>query len=200
MEGTAFIAEGRVSTKQNSVRMEDSSWWADVEVAGVDAEITSNTGDVESPIVSVKWVYPGDGNGAILYYGPPRPGQSALIFQTANGTFYGQAGPSAEDIPLPAAVLANPSSLHIIAPAGASVNIASRGGAASSPAARKNDEVKSTSTEDATAWAWIAKVHAVCLALAASAGVTGFPADPPTSLTGKITKGSSRVVIGGTSE
>jgi hypothetical protein len=56
-------------------------------------------------------------------------------------------------------------------------------------AARKGDEIKSTATEDPTFWTWIAAVGAVLTGL-------GVTAPVPSSLTGKITGGSSEVKIG----
>ena len=52
-------------------------------------------------------------------------------------------------------------------------------------AARQNDAIQSTSTEDAIFWTWVA-------AVSAAAGVPS----PPTSLTGRISGGSTEVKIG----
>jgi hypothetical protein len=51
-------------------------------------------------------------------------------------------------------------------------------------AARQNDAIQSTAVEDATFWAWIS-------AVGTALGIT-----PPTSLTGKISGGSTEVKIG----
>lgn len=74
-------------------------------------------------------------------------------------------------------------------------------------AARKDDAVKSTSTEDPTAWAWLSGFIGVFQSwtpvpndggLVLKTALTAFlGTNPvPTSLTGKITGGSSKVTIG----
>lgn len=73
-----------------------------------------------------------------------------------------------------------------------------------SEAARKEDAIKSTSAEDSTFWTWLTTtlmttfnthVHATA---APGPPVVPVPllAAPPTSITGKITEGSSQVKIG----
>jgi hypothetical protein len=56
-------------------------------------------------------------------------------------------------------------------------------------AARKGDAIKSTMADDATFWAWLTAAAAVLAGL-------GVTVPTPTSLTGKITSGSSKVKIG----
>jgi len=56
-------------------------------------------------------------------------------------------------------------------------------------AARKGDAIKSTMADDATFWTWLAAAAAVLAGL-------GVAVPIPTSLTGKITGGSSKVKIG----
>jgi hypothetical protein len=55
-------------------------------------------------------------------------------------------------------------------------------------AARKGDAVQSTMTDDATFWTWIAAAGAVLTGL-------GVAAPIPTSLSGKITEGTSEVLL-----
>lgn len=73
---------------------------------------------------------------------------------------------------------------------GAVVRILGTSGAgAEKEAARKGDAVTSTAVEDAAFWAWITAAGAALAAL-------GVTAPVPSSLTGKITGGSSEVKIG----
>lgn len=57
-------------------------------------------------------------------------------------------------------------------------------------AARKYDEVKSTPTDDAAFWLWVTTITTVVNGL--SGGAAG---NPPTDLTGKITEGTSEVLL-----
>jgi len=50
-------------------------------------------------------------------------------------------------------------------------------------AARKNDQIQSTSTDDAAFWTWVGAVS------------TALSLTPPTSLTGKITQGTNEVQL-----
>ena len=73
---------------------------------------------------------------------------------------------------------------------GAAVRILGTSGAGSEKeAARKGDAVASTATDDTAFWAWITAAGAALAAL-------GVVAPVPSSLTGKITGGSSEVKIG----
>ena len=67
-------------------------------------------------------------------------------------------------------------------------------------AARKGDEVKSTATEDATYWAWLSGFATIITATPyaglQAAMVAYIAANPvPTSITGKITQGTSEVLL-----
>lgn len=55
-------------------------------------------------------------------------------------------------------------------------------------AARKGDAIQSAATDDPDFWAWIAAAAAVLAGL-------GVTLNPPTSLTGKITEGTSEVLL-----
>jgi hypothetical protein len=91
------------------------------------------------------------------------------------------------------------------------IKILAKGDTDSKSAARKDDEVKSTSTEDSSYWSWIVGLQSALTifstglnptTLVAQAGalVSWLEANPaPTSLTGKITKASNDVSIGGSS-
>lgn len=63
------------------------------------------------------------------------------------------------------------------------------GPGAEAEAARKGDAIQSTATDDSTFWTWLTAAAAVLAGL-------GVTAPIPTSLTGKITGGSSEVKIG----
>jgi len=69
-------------------------------------------------------------------------------------------------------------------------NIEVNGG--SKNAARKDDAISSTSTEDSVFWTWIAAVHAALQSSPAN-GVVAVAA--PTSITGKITEGTTEVLL-----
>jgi hypothetical protein len=55
-------------------------------------------------------------------------------------------------------------------------------------AARKGDAIQSTATDDATFWTWLSAAAVVLAGL-------GVAVNPPTSLTGKITEGTSEVLL-----
>lgn len=57
-------------------------------------------------------------------------------------------------------------------------------------AARKDDQIQSTITEDGTFWAWVTTISAAVNALA-----PGSVPTVPTSLTGKITQGTDKIKL-----
>ena len=196
-----WVVDGRILDSADAVTVGGDGVFCDVEVAGVDADPDPSTpllGKDAGTIVTAQWLYPGDGKGGIVYTGPPQPGAPCVVIVvrgSADAGCYAIAPFQSPDFKLPAQILARPNDMHIIAPSGQQVVLGGRGAVDTSTkkAARIGDEVKTSSAEDAAFWAqWNALI---VWANAQGAGVGAAT----TSITGKITKGSSRVLIGGAS-
>lgn len=201
-----WVVTGRIVDDDDSVRVEDGCVVVDIVLAGLD--VTENAdGDGDYPETTAKWVYPSDGSGGVIFCGLPQKGHPCIVF-VSNGDPDQDiiAMPmQTSDYKLPSSVLADPYSTHILAPSGSRVKIGSRGSSDTTlkKVARVDDETKIDNTTSSslitvlsafvTAWNATQPGGGPVLAL------PGVTLPTITQVLGKVSKGSSRVLAGGTS-
>lgn len=130
--------------------------------------------------------------GGCLYF-PPVEGQQVLVTIPSGdkdemATFV-PAPQDAVNTTVPSAVLEDPTAVRLKTPEGVSLKMDAAGvnlNSGENGAARKEDSITSSETEDPAFWTWVNAVSAAA----------GVPGPAPTTLTGKITGGSETVKIG----
>jgi hypothetical protein len=197
------ILEGRISSDPDSIRIIDGCVFVDIELAGLDVEY-DNGGTEIYPEATAKWMFLVDGSGGVFYPGLPKAGLCCVVL-VQNGdpglSIYAHGAPS-QDHKLPSSVLADTGSMHLVAPAGGLIKIGSRGAESLKKAARIDDSVVVNSSTDSSFMTFLQAVITAWNAAAVSGGPLIVPAGSPTvvtAITGKVSTGSSRVLIGGAS-
>ena len=197
------ILEGRISSDPDSVRIIDGCVFVDVELSGLNIEYDKDGTEVY-PETTAKWMFLVDGSGGVFYPGLPKAGLCCVVL-VQNGdpglSIYANGAPS-QDYQLPSSVLADTGSMHIVAPTGGLIKIGSRGSESLKKAARLDDSVVVNSSTDSTFMAFMQAVITAWNAAAVGGGPLVVPAGSPivvAAITGKVSTGSSRVLIGGTS-
>lgn len=200
-----FVISGVIATGDNSVRIdeEDGCMYADVVVAGTDVEYNGNDAESVSAEITVQLVFPTNGTG-MIYPGMPTSGTPVVVVISGGMVDYDVFGfcTNAGDRRLPKSVIARPNDVHIVAPQGQAIRLGSRSDGMEKSAARVDDEIQITSSTDNDFVSFINSLR-TAWNVAIGAGTPLIPTDPvspsTTSIKGKITKGSSRVKIGGNS-
>lgn len=177
---------GHVSDSPDAVEINEDGCFVDVKLS-TDVDVDPITGFAVPLELTAQWLFPVIGNGIV--FSKPKPGQPCLVLVDQgdpDAGCYAQAVAATLGGAIPFAVLADEESMHITPEEGQQLVLAAQGlvDITVKKAARVDDEVEVT-------------IPTGSFLVSADNGVLNAG---PVTVTGKITKGSSRVQIGGDSE